>query len=285
MTSPWIEEVTETDFEEKVIATSKTVPVLVDFWAPWCGPCRMLGPILERVVGSYKGKIRLVKLNTDEHPSLAARFGIRGIPAVKAFVDGRIADEFVGVLPELQVREFVETLIPSEADLLAQKAKERESSHPNDALKLYQEALKLEPQHPSSLIGKLRVLIVLNRIDEAEALYDGFPGALQYREEVPRLKALLDLAAIRKSGPPLAELSARLEKDPDNLEARWDLAARLAAEGNYPKALENYLFIVKKDRKFKDDGARKEILTLFEIVGPRSELAEEYREKLAQLLF
>jgi putative thioredoxin len=285
MTSPWIENVTEADFDEKVVAASKTVPVLVDFWAPWCGPCRMLGPILERVVHSYKGKIRLTKLNTDENPSLAARFGIQGIPAVKAFVDGRVADEFVGALPELQVREFIETLIPSEADLLAQKAKEMETALPNDALKLYQEALKLEPQHPPSLIGKLRVLIVLNRIDEAEDLYNAFPGALQYREEVPRLKALLDLAVIRKSGPPLAELSARSEKEPDNLEARWDLATRLAAEGNYPEALENYLIIVKKDRKFKDDGARKEILTLFEVIGPRSALAEQYREKLAQVLF
>jgi putative thioredoxin len=273
----------EADFSDLV--AHSPLPVLVDFWAPWCGPCRMLGPILERVVDSYKGKVRLAKLNTDENPNLAARFGIQGIPAVKAFVDGRVADEFVGALPERQVREFIEVLIPSEADLIAQKAKPLEGTRPEEALQLYEEALNWDTGHPPSLTGRLRVLIALDRLDDAQSLFESLPAALHLHDEVGRLKVLLDLARMRKTGPSLTELRERAEREPDNLQARWDLSARLAAEGNYPEALDGYLAIVRKDRKFKDDGARKAILQIFDLIGPRSPLAEEYREKLARILF
>lgn len=285
MASSWIEEVSEENFEERIMTASQKVPILVDFWAPWCGPCRMLSPILERVIDSFQGKVQLAKLNTDENPELATRFGIQGIPAVKAFVNGQITNEFVGVLPEPQIREFIENLIPSEADLLAQKAKQLESNDPEKALEIYEDALKWHTEHPQSLIGLIRVLLTLNRLEEAKKWYDKHSETLQYDDAFPRLKALLDLAVARDSGPPLSELKAHAEKEPDNLEAQWDLAARLAAEGNYAEALDIYLLIVKKDRRFKEDGARKTILQVFEVVGPRSSLAETYREKLAQIIF
>ena len=285
MTTSWTEDVNEATFEEKVISVSKSLPVLVDFWAPWCGPCRQLGPILERMVDTYQGKVRLAKLNTDENPNLAARYRIQGIPAVKAFIDGEVADEFVGVLPEQQVREFVELLIPSESDRLAKQAKELETEDPTNALRLYQEALSLDPQHPPSLVGTLRLLLQTDRIEEAQSLFSQLPGALEFHPEVPRLKALLDLAAARRSGRSVEELQACLEQNPESLDARWDLAVRLASDGQYRQALEAYLWIVKKDRSFKDDGARRAMLQIFEVTGVRSSLAEEFREKLAQTIF
>lgn len=285
MDSAWIKEATEADFEEKVIAASKTTPVLVDFWAVWCGPCRMLAPILERVVNAYQGKVQLVKVNTDENPGLAGRYRIQGIPAVKALVDGHIVDEFVGVLPERQVREFVDHLVPSEADLIAQKARPLEEKAPLEALGLYEEALQYEPQHAVSLLGKLRLLLALGQIEEARLFFNRLPAALQFHEETRRLQIRLDLALSQKSGPSLAELRARAAHEPENLQHSFDLAHRLAAEGAYEEALERYLAIVRKDRRFKDNGARKAMLQLFELIGPRSPLAEKYRERLAQILF
>lgn len=285
MDSGWIGETTESDFEENVIAASKTTPVLVDFWAAWCGPCRMLTPILERVVNGYQGKVRLVKVNTDENPSLAGRYRIQGIPAVKAFVDGHIVDEFVGVLPERQIREFVDNLVPSEADLLAQKGRPLEERQPLEAMDLYEEALRHEPQHAASLLGKLRLLLALERIEEARLFFNHLPAALQFHEETRRLQIRLDLALSQKSAPSLAELRARVSREPENLQHRFDLAIRLAAEGEYEEALETDLAIVRKDRRFKEDGARKAMLQIFEVIGPRSPLAEKYREKLAEILF
>lgn len=285
MDSNWIGEAAEVDFEEKVIAASKTTPVLVDFWAEWCGPCRMLAPILERVVNGYEGKVRLIKVNTDENPSLAGRYRIQGIPAVKAFVDGHLVDEFTGLLPERQIREFVDNLVPSEADLLAQKARPQEERQPLEALNLYEEALEKEPQHAPSLLGKLRLLLALERIEEARLFFNRLPAALQFHEETRRLQIRLDLALSQKSTPSLSELEARRAREPENLQHSFDLATRLAAEGKYETALETYLTIVRKDRRFKDDGARKAMLQLFEVIGVRSPLAEKYREKLAQILF
>ncbi|MCG3111837.1 MAG: thioredoxin [Candidatus Manganitrophus sp. SB1] len=285
MDSAWIKEATEADFEEKVIAASKTTPVLVDFWAEWCGPCRMLAPILERVVDAFQGKVQLVKVNTDENPSLAGRYRIQGIPAVKAFVDGHLIDEFVGVLPERQIREFVDNLVPSEADLIAQKARPMEEKQPLEALGLYEEALKQEPQHAASLLGKLRLLLALGRVEEARLFFNHLPAALQFHEETRRLQIRLDLALSQKSGPSLAELQDRAAREPENLQHSFDLAHRLAADGKYEEALEAYLTIVRKDRRFKDDAARKAMLQLFEVIGLRSPLAEKYREKLAQILF
>ncbi|HEX9757969.1 MAG TPA: tetratricopeptide repeat protein [Nitrospiria bacterium] len=284
MTPSWIENVTETDFEEKVVAVSQQVPVLVDFWAPWCGPCRTLGPILEQVIDSLGGKVHLAKVNTDENPTLAQQFQIQGIPAVKAVVNGEIKDEFVGVLRERQIREFIEGLVPSEADRVSTEAQSLEEKNPGGALKKYEDALQKEPSHAQSLIGKLRVLVALGRLEEAEGFFNGLPGALQLDQTVSRLKTKIDLGIILQQGPSELELREKTQKDPHNLEALWDLAIYLSAEEKYSEAFEIYLTIMEKDRAFKDDGARKAVLQLFELIGSRSPLAETYRDKMARLI-
>jgi putative thioredoxin len=201
MEPDWIGEATQANFEEKVIAASKSLPVLVDFWAPWCGPCRTLGPVLERIVQSYQGKVRLIKVNTDANPSLAAFYRIQGIPAVKAFIDGRIADEFVGVLPERQIREFIEILVPTESDRLAQEGKPLEGKQPLEALRIYEEALQKEPKHAAALTGKLRVLLALDQIEASRSFFNHLPAALQLHPEIRRLQTQLNLALSRKKGP------------------------------------------------------------------------------------
>ena len=284
MTSSWIQDVRDADFKEKVLSRSGKIPVLVDFWAPWCAPCRILGPILEKVVDARQGKIELARLNTDENPITSSRYRIQGIPAVLAFVDGEIADAFSGALPERQIAEFIDRIIPSPADLFAKKALTIERN-PDEALKLYEEALRSEPQHAASLIGRFRFLVALDRLEEAEKSFSQLPPTLQYEEEVVKIKTALDLARIRKSGPALDQLKDRVEKEPENHEARWEYAQRLAAEMNYAESLDHLFLIVKKDRKFKDDGARKAALQLFELMGEDNPLTRDYREKLAQLLF
>lgn len=280
-----IEETDQTNFEQRVIEGSMEAPVLVDFWAPWCAPCRTLAPILERTLEPYRGKIRLVKLNTDENPELASRYHIQGIPAVKAFVGGKVADEFVGVLPERQIREFIERLLPTEADRLARKAKDLEETNPAEAMGLYTEALKHDPNHPAALMARIRLLLRSDSISEARTLFNRLPENAQGHPELPRLKVLLNLALARQSGPSLEELQTRAKAAPEDLNSQWDLAIRLSAEGHYARALEAYLSIVKRDRRFKDDGARKAMIELFEVIGPRSPLAEEFRDRLAQTIF
>ena len=264
MTASWIEDVTESNFGEKVLSLSHEVPVLVDFWAPWCGPCRMLSPVLEEVINGLEGVVRLAKVNTDENPELAQRFRVQGIPAVKAFVSGEIKNEFVGVLPEKQIRDFIRELVPSEADRIANDAHALEKTDSQKALEMFEDALRKDPSHPASLIGKLRGLVTLERWEEAELFYRDLPGALQLDSAVAKLKTKMDLGKVLKNGSSEEELRRKIETDPENLEFLWDLAVYLSAEGNYPEAFEIYLSIMEKSRAFKDDGARKAILELFE---------------------
>ena len=277
-------EVGDDDFEMAVLQRSQKVPVLVDFWAPWCGPCRVLGPVLEKLAEEYAGKFLLAKINVDDNPSVAAAFGIQGIPAVKLFRDGGIASEFTGALPEPMVREFLSKFLPSAADEQALEAAELEKEGKlAEAKALYQAILESEPNHAKASLGIGRLLI--NEGDNQAALnhLDKVSLVAEERKEADRLIARLNLQGGAEQDE--SELRAKLESDPNNLEARFDLAQALAGKEKYEEALAEFLIIIKTDRTFHDDAARKAMIQIFEVIGSDHPLTEKYRSELAKVLF
>jgi len=277
-------EVGDDDFEMAVLQRSQKVPVLVDFWAPWCGPCRVLGPVLEKLAEEYAGKFLLAKINVDDNPSVPAAFGIQGIPAVKLFRDGGIASEFTGALPEPMVREFLSKFLPSAADEQALEAAELEKEGKlAEAKALYQAILESEPNHAKASLGIGRLLV--NEGDNQAALnhLDKVSLVAEERKEADRLIARLNLQGGAEQDE--SELRAKLESDSNNLEARFDLAQALAGKEKYEEALAEFLIIIKTDRTFHDDAARKAMIQIFEVLGSEHPLTEKYRSELAKVLF
>jgi putative thioredoxin len=280
----WIIEVGEKDFETAVLERSKQLPILVDFWAPWCGPCGVLGPMLENLAEEYAGEFVLAKVNVDDNPSLAGAFGIQGIPAVKLFKGGELASEFTGSLPEPMVRELLSRFLPSASDkriLEANKLEEEGKSA--EAKAIYQSVLQSEPNHAKALLSLGRVL--MNEGDSAGALENLEKVSLvaEEREEAERLIARLKLQSGGTQNE--AELRAALKSDPGNLDARFKLAQALAAGERYDEALSEFLSIVKTDRQFHDDGARLAMVQIFEVLGSDHPLTEKFRTELAKVLF
>ncbi|MER3545450.1 MAG: thioredoxin [Chloroflexota bacterium] len=279
-------EVSSDTFAQEVVARSREVPVIVDFWAPWCGPCRVLGPILEKLAREANGTFRLVKVNVDENPDLAARYGVQGIPAVKAFRDGRVVSEFVGALPEAVVRNWLSRVVPPRVDKRLEQAQARALAGALDeAEALYRQVLADEPNNTTALIGLADLLAVRNRPEEAGQLLDRLPADAALSPAVRQLRNLLSFQLEARDLEEEHISRLRLAGAPDNLEARWALATRLAAQRHYREALEHYLEIARRDRKYRDDGARKAMLAIFEILGPDSPLTKEYQARLANVLY
>ncbi len=282
----WTVDVTEQDFEQSVVQRSHEVPVVIDFWAPWCGPCRALGPTLEKLAEEQQGKFILAKINIDENPMLAQAFQIQSIPAVKAVRNGALAGEFLGAQPEPNVRRFIEQLMPSEAESLAREAQRlEEAGKAQGAESLYRAALAKEAHQPLALLGLARVLVQRGEENDAQTLLTRIPNTAPEHPAAQQLLAQLRLKQTGASAGDEQKYRDRLAADPTDLDARFELSQVLAAVGRFEEALTELLTIVKKDRKFRDEGARKAMLEIFDVVGARSELAEHYRSELAKVLF
>jgi putative thioredoxin len=268
------------DFDQRVIEESKRRPVVVDFWAPWCGPCKSLKPILEKLAAEYGGKFLLAKINSDDNQELAARYGVRGIPSVKAFIDGAQVDEFSGALPEGEVRAFLDRLIPSPADEMRQQAAAvRMAGDISGALKLLAEASKLDPDHLGVRLDAADIMLDLNEAEEARRLMGSVPDDADPR--VPQMKARLQFMAAGAEDE--AALKARVAKDENDLEARLKLAKLLVAAGQYEAGMDQLLEIIGRDRNFKEDIGRTTLLSVFNLLGG-GELVSRYRRKLASVL-
>jgi putative thioredoxin len=281
--SQWVKNATEENFDAEVVEASRRVPVFVDFWAPWCGPCRTLGPLLDRLAEEHQGAFLVAKINVDENPRLAGEFGIRSIPAVKAISGGEIVDEFVGALPEPALRQFVRRLLPSEADQFAKEGQAAETKGDAAAAEaLYRKALESDPNQPRARLGIGRLLASSNVEAALQELDRVLPGTLE-REEADRVAARLRL--VNENGAGVAELRARVEANPADLEARLQLARALAAAQDYEAALTHLLEIVKRDRNYADEVGRKSMLDIFNVLGARHPIAERYRGELARVLY
>jgi putative thioredoxin len=257
--------------------------VLVDFWAPWCGPCRALTPVLEKLAREYGGRFVLAKVNSDHHPELAARYGVRGIPNVKAFVDGELVDEFTGAQPEAVVRGFLERIVPSPAEELRREAGSlyREKGDSEAALGLLARAGELDPRNEEVAIDRAVLLVELGRRAEARAALETLAPLARMGERVRVLEAHLDLAESAERAAPPDTLAQRIAQNENDLEARLELAHRHVERRDYRAALEELLEIVRRDRSFRDDAARKTMLQIFELLGTRDELVAEFRKRLA----
>jgi putative thioredoxin len=272
------------DFEQNVIDESRHRPVVVDFWAPWCGPCKSLKPILEKLAEEYGGRFLLAKVNADENQELSVQFGVRGIPAVKAVVNGEIVDEFSGALPEAEVRTWLDRLMPSPAEeLRAQAAAKLAAGDAAGALQILREASKLDPQNEWVRLDAAELLSRLGQNAEAQSLLETLAGEAADHPRAVQLRARLGFVVGAEAGVDESALLARIEANENDLDARLKLANYQAANGHYPQAFEQLLEIVQRDRAFEDDAGRKTMLNLFTLLGA-DPLVSEYRRKLARAL-
>ncbi len=285
-----VKDTTTQGFMKDVIEESKNQPVLVDFWAPWCGPCKQLTPVLEKAVNAAKGKVRLVKMNIDEHPAIPGQMGIQSIPAVIAFSNGQPVDGFMGALPEAQVVAFLERLTKGkvggeEQDLLKTADAALADGNAAAAADLYAQLLQQDSGNVAALAGLARCYVETGNTEQAKKTLAMVPEAKQNDASVAAARAALEVAEQAKSVGPLNELEAKVAADPLDHQARFDLAAALNAAGKRAEAVEHLLTIVRKDRKWNDDAARKQLVQFFEAWGFADPAAVDGRKKLSSVLF
>jgi putative thioredoxin len=285
-----VKDATTQSFMKDVIEESKNQPVLVDFWAPWCGPCKQLTPVLEKTVKAAKGKVKLVKMDIDKHPEIPGQMGIQSIPAVIAFSNGQPVDGFMGALPESQVVAFLERLTKGKIadegpDLMKAAEDALAAGNAADAADIYAQILAKDSSSIPALAGLARCYVATGNTEQASKTLAMIPEAKQNDPAVAAARAALEIAEQAKSLGPIDELQQKVAADPLDHQARFDLAAALNVKGDRTAAADHLLSIVKRDRKWNEDGARKQLVTFFEAWGPADPATLEGRKKLSSILF
>jgi putative thioredoxin len=277
-------------FMADVIEASRATPVIVDFWAPWCGPCKTLGPPLEKAVRAARGKVRLVKINIDEHPGVAGQLGVRSIPAVYAFDQGRPVDGFMGAIPESQIKLFVDRLAGATAQvdvqaLLDQAAESLSLGDAGGAAQAYAGVLQLDPANTKAIAGMARLYLSAGDPEQAHAVLAMAPPEKANDPDIAGVRAALELAATADQAGDTEALALKVASHPDDLQARYELAEALSARGDLEGASDQLLAIIAKNRDWNEEAARKQLLKIFEAAGPASDIAKQGRRKLSAILF
>jgi putative thioredoxin len=289
-TNGLVKDTTTQTFVKDVIEESKRQPVLVDFWAEWCGPCKQLGPVLEKVVRAAKGKVKLVKMDIDKHPSIPGQLGIQSIPAVFAFVNGQPIDGFLGALPESQVTAFIERVTKDriggeEKDLLKAADDALANGDAAGAAELYAGVLAQDSSNVAALAGLARSYVRTGALEQAKQTLALVPEAKRNDAAVAAARASLEVAEQAQAVGPIAELEQKVAANPLDHQARFDLAVALNSKGRRQEAVNNLIEIVKRDRKWNDDGGRKQLVQFFEAWGPTDEATVDGRKRLSSVLF
>jgi putative thioredoxin len=283
--SEWVMDVGERDFETAVLERSDQTPVVLDFWAPWCQPCRMLGPALERLAKEYAGKFLLAKIDIDQNPGLAQEFGVSSIPMVMAIVGRKAASYFVGVLPEADLRKFIDSVLPTESDELAREAARLAGSDPAGARARFEQALEANPKNTAARAALADLCAEAGEWDQAaehaRQVGQGEEGWQQAANVLARMEFREAAAALGDA----AQCLSAVEKNPSDVQARFNLGIRQAADGDFAGALEALVQVVETDRTFGHEHARPLMVKIFNLLGHQSELSNSYRSRLARALY
>jgi len=283
--SPWIVETSQETFQHDVIDRSADVLVVVDFWAEWCQPCRLLGPVLAKLADEHQGKFVLVKADAEKLPDVAASFGVSSIPAVFAIREGKVADQFLGLLPEPQIRAWLERLLPGEAENLAAEARLLESTDPEAAEGRYREALEMMPSEASAKVGLARMLLAQDRLDEGCRVIGELAAAGVLDAEGEQLQAELVIRLDGTKAGDVAQCRAAVEAAPNDLPLHLMLAKSLAAAGEHEEAMQICLDLIQRDREGQGEPARELMVYIFHVLGPESEATAQYRRRLTMALY
>ena len=283
--SSWIFDATAATFQDDVVNRSISTPVVVDFWAPWCQPCRVLGPVLEKLINEAQGKVLLAKVNIDEEQELAAAFGVQSIPSVFAIHEGQLIDQFQGLVPEAQLREWVKALMPSPIDELIRRGEELEESDPVSAEGCYREAIEADPKNDAIRIRLARVLLAQSRDDEARRIITDLESRGYLEPEAEQIKSKLDLREAAAETGGVEEARAAVQANPNDLSLKIKLADALAVSRKFEEALDLCLEVIQADRDGAGQEAKSTMLKIFDLIGPSSAIVSTYRRKLATALY